>query len=87
MLDVYADFAKDVLAIPMVRGVKSATERFAGALDTYTIEAMMQDGKALQSGTSHFLGQNFGKAFDVKLSTKTTRNNTLGRPHGAYRPV
>ena len=70
MLDVYADFAKDVLAIPMVKGVKSATERFAGALDTYTIEGMMQDGKALQSGTSHFLGQNFGKAFDVKLVNK-----------------
>ena len=70
MLDVYADFAKDVLAIPMVKGVKSATERFAGALDTYTIEGMMQDGKALQSGTSHFLGQNFGKAFDVKFVNK-----------------
>jgi len=70
MLDVYADFAKDVLAIPMIKGVKSATERFAGALDTYTIEGMMQDGKALQSGTSHFLGQNFGKAFDVKFVNK-----------------
>ncbi len=70
MLDVYADFAEDVLAIPMVKGVKSATERFAGALDTYTIEGMMQDGKALQSGTSHFLGQNFGKAFDVKFVNK-----------------
>ena len=73
MLDVYADFAKDVLAIPMVRGVKSPTERFAGALDTYTIEAMMQDGKALQSGTSHFLGQNFGKAFDVKFVDKDNK--------------
>ena len=70
MLDVYADFAREVLAIPVVRGVKSETERFAGALDTYTIEAMMQDGKALQSGTSHFLGQNFGKAFDVKFVNK-----------------
>ena len=70
MLDVYADFAKDVLAIPMVRGVKSPTERFAGALDTYTIEAMMQDGKALQSGTSHFLGQNFAKAFNVTFADK-----------------
>ena len=70
MLDVYADFAKDVLAIPMVKGVKSANERFAGALETYTIEGMMQDGKALQSGTSHFLGQNFGKAFDVKFVNK-----------------
>lgn len=70
MLDVYAGFAKDVLAIPMVKGVKSANERFAGALETYTIEGMMQDGKALQSGTSHFLGQNFGKAFDVKFVNK-----------------
>ena len=70
MLNVYADFAKDVLAIPMVKGVKSANERFAGALETYTIEGMMQDGKALQSGTSHFLGQNFGKAFDVKFVNK-----------------
>lgn len=73
MLDVYADFAKDVMAIPMVRGVKSATERFAGALDTYTIEAMMQDGKALQSGTSHFLGQNFGKAFNVQFVDKENK--------------
>ena len=70
MLDVYADFARDVLAIPVVRGVKSETERFAGALDTYTIEAMMQDGKALQSGTSHFLGQNFAKAFEVTFLNK-----------------
>ena len=73
MLDVYADFAKDVLAIPMVRGVKSPTERFAGALDTYTIEAMMQDGKALQSGTSHFLGQNFAKSFDVTFLNKENK--------------
>ena len=65
MLCVYADFAENYMAVPVIRGVKSETERFAGALDTYTIEAMMQDGKALQSGTSHFLGQNFGKAFDV----------------------
>jgi len=65
MLKVYADFAEKYMAVPVVQGVKSETERFAGALDTYTIEAMMQDGKALQSGTSHFLGQNFGKAFDV----------------------
>ena len=73
MLDVYADFARDILAIPVVRGVKSETERFAGALDTYTIEAMMQDGKALQSGTSHFLGQNFGRAFDVKFVNKENK--------------
>lgn len=74
MLDVYADFAKEVMAMPVIRGVKSETERFAGALDTYTIEAMMQDGKALQSGTSHFLGQNFGKAFNVQFVDK---NNQL----------
>jgi len=67
MLKVYADFAEKYMAVPVVQGVKSETERFAGALDTYTIEAMMQDGKALQSGTSHFLGQNFGKAFNVQF--------------------
>ena len=67
MLNVYSDFAEQFMAMPVVRGVKSETERFAGAIDTYTIEAMMQDGKALQSGTSHFLGQNFAKAFDVKF--------------------
>lgn len=61
MLNVYAEFAEKYMAVPVVKGVKSANERFAGALDTYTIEAMMQDGKALQSGTSHFLGQNFIK--------------------------
>ena len=70
MLKVYADFAEKWMAVPVLQGVKSETERFAGALDTYTIEAMMQDGKALQSGTSHFLGQNFGKAFDVKFVNK-----------------
>ncbi len=73
MLHVYADFAEEVMAVPVVRGVKSATERFAGALDTYTIEAMMQDGKALQSGTSHFLGQNFGKAFNVQFIDKDNK--------------
>lgn len=70
MLKVYADFAENFLAVPVVQGVKSETERFAGALQTYTIEAMMQDGKALQSGTSHFLGQNFGKAFGVQYLNK-----------------
>ncbi|MBR1594630.1 MAG: proline--tRNA ligase [Alloprevotella sp.] len=70
MLKVYADFAEKYLAVPVVQGVKSETERFAGALDTYTIEAMMQDGKALQSGTSHFLGQNFGRAFGVQFVNK-----------------
>ncbi|MFK7926203.1 MAG: proline--tRNA ligase, partial [Bacteroidia bacterium] len=73
MLNVYGDFAEHTLAIPVVRGVKTARERFAGALDTYTIEALMQDGKALQSGTSHFLGQNFAKAFDVKFATKDNK--------------
>ncbi len=68
MLKVYADFAEEMMAVPVIQGVKSETERFAGALDTYTIEAMMQDGKALQSGTSHFLGQNFGKAFNVTFT-------------------
>lgn len=73
MLKVYADFAEKYMAVPVVQGVKSETERFAGALDTYTIEAMMQDGKALQSGTSHFLGQNFGKAFDVQFINKENK--------------
>lgn len=70
MLNVYGDFAERYMALPVVKGVKTANERFAGALETYTIEAMMQDGKALQSGTSHFLGQNFAKAFDVKFINK-----------------
>jgi prolyl-tRNA synthetase len=70
MLKIYAKFAEEYMAVPVIQGVKSETERFAGALDTYTIEAMMQDGKALQSGTSHFLGQNFGKAFDVQFLNK-----------------
>lgn len=70
MLDVYADFAENWMAVPVIKGVKTANERFAGALDTYCIEALMQDGKALQAGTSHFLGQNFAKAFDVKFATK-----------------
>ena len=73
MLHVYADFAENWAAIPMIQGVKSETERFAGALDTYTIEAMMQDGKALQSGTSHFLGQNFAKSFDVTFLNKENK--------------
>ena len=74
MLNVYAEFAEKYMAVPVIKGVKSANERFAGALDTFTIEAMMQDGKALQSGTSHFLGQNFAKAFDVKF---INQNNEL----------
>lgn len=70
MLDVYADFAENWMALPVVKGKKTPNERFAGALDTYCIEALMQDGKALQAGTSHFLGQNFAKAFDVKFTSK-----------------
>lgn len=70
MINVYAEFAQDYMALPVIIGEKTETERFAGALDTYTIEALMQDGKALQSGTSHFLGQNFAKAFDVKFADK-----------------
>lgn len=70
MLHVYADFVENWMAVPVIKGVKSANERFAGAEDTYCIEALMQDGKALQAGTSHFLGQNFAKAFDVKFSNK-----------------
>ncbi|WP_423149625.1 proline--tRNA ligase [Rubrolithibacter danxiaensis] len=70
MLEVYADFAENWLAVPVIRGVKTPNERFAGALETYCIEALMQDGKALQAGTSHFLGQNFAKAFDVKFTSK-----------------
>ncbi|RAU84143.1 proline--tRNA ligase [Pontibacter arcticus] len=70
MLEVYATFAEQYIALPVIRGVKTQNERFAGALDTYCIEGLMQDGKALQAGTSHFLGQNFAKAFDVKFATK-----------------
>lgn len=74
MLDVYSTFAEEWMALPVIRGVKTESERFAGAVDTYCIEALMQDGKALQAGTSHFLGQNFAKAFDVQFSTA---HNTL----------
>jgi prolyl-tRNA synthetase len=74
MLDVYAEFVEEYMAVPVIKGVKTPNERFAGAEDTYCIEALMQDGKALQAGTSHFLGQNFAKAFDVKFSDK---NNVL----------
>ena len=74
MLGIYATFAEDYMALPVIQGVKTENERFAGAVETYCIEALMQDGKALQAGTSHFLGQNFAKAFDVKYSTK---ENTL----------
>ena len=73
MLDVYADFAENWMALPVIKGIKTPNERFAGAEDTYCIEALMQDGKALQAGTSHFLGQNFAKAFDVKFSDKNNK--------------
>lgn len=73
MVNVYADFAEKYMAVPVIKGTKSANERFAGAIETYTIEAMMQDGKALQSGTSHFLGQNFAKAFDVTFVNKENK--------------
>jgi prolyl-tRNA synthetase len=71
MINVYANFAENFMALPVIKGYKSENERFAGALETYTIEALMQDGKALQGGTSHFLGQNFAKAFDVQFTDKT----------------
>lgn len=77
MLDVYAEVCRDVLAMPVVKGVKSASERFAGADETYTIEALMQNGWALQSGTSHFLGQNFAKAFDVTFQTDTNAQDLV----------
>ncbi|RYY67424.1 MAG: proline--tRNA ligase [Chitinophagaceae bacterium] len=73
MLDVYAQFAEEYMAVPVIKGVKTPAERFAGAVDTYCIEALMQDGKALQAGTSHFLGQNFAKAFEVKYLTKENK--------------
>jgi prolyl-tRNA synthetase len=73
MLNVYADFVENWMALPVIKGVKTENERFAGAVDTYCIEALMQDGKALQAGTSHFLGQNFAKAFDVKFSDKDNK--------------
>ncbi|MFT3824130.1 MAG: proline--tRNA ligase [Chitinophagaceae bacterium] len=73
MLHVYADFVENWMALPVIKGVKTESERFAGAVDTYCIEALMQDGKALQAGTSHFLGQNFAKAFDVKFSDKSNK--------------
>ncbi len=77
MLEVYADFAENFMAVPVIKGVKSANERFAGALETYCIEALMQDGKALQAGTSHFLGQNFAKAFDVTFLNKENQQELV----------
>lgn len=75
ILKIYADFAENFMAVPVIKGLKSANERFAGAIETYCIEALMQDGKALQAGTTHFLGQNFAKAFDVKFVDKTNRED------------
>src|SRR5690349_16772884 len=75
MLDVYADFVQETLAIPVVKGKKSEAEKFPGAVDTYAIEALMQDGKALQAGTSHYLGQNFAKAFDIKFSGRDQKQD------------
>ncbi|MEM0938787.1 MAG: proline--tRNA ligase [Bacteroidota bacterium] len=77
MLDVYATFAEEYMALPVIKGLKTESEKFAGAVDTYCIEAMMQDGKALQAGTSHFLGQNFAKAFDVKFTTKEGKEDLV----------
>ncbi|MEA4981175.1 MAG: aminoacyl--tRNA ligase-related protein, partial [Paludibacter sp.] len=75
MMNVYAEFAENFMSVPVLKGTKSANERFAGALDTYCIEALMQDGKALQAGTSHFLGQNFAKAFDVTFVDKNNKQD------------
>ena len=84
MLDVYADVAENVMAMPVIKGVKTHGEKFAGALRSYSIEAMMQNGLALQAGTSHDLGQNFGKAFDVQVSdARKASSITCGRPAGA----
>ena len=83
ILHIYADFAENFMAVPVVKGVKSANERFAGAEETYCIEALMQDGKALQAGTSHFLGQNFAKAFDVKFTDRRINWIMYGLPAGA----
>jgi prolyl-tRNA synthetase len=77
MLNVYSTFAENFMAMPVIKGVKTANERFAGAEDTYCIEAMMQDGKALQAGTSHFLGQNFAKAFDVTFLNKENKKESV----------
>ena len=74
ILDIYTKFLEETMAVPVLRGIKSENEKFAGAVDTYCVEALMQDGKALQAGTSHFLGQNFAKAFDVKFATKEGKN-------------
>ena len=84
MLDVYTEFAEKYMAIPVIKGVKSPSERFAGALETYCIESLMQDGKALQCGTSHFLGQNFAKALMFSLPTKPGSSIMFGQPPGVF---
>jgi len=84
MLDVYAEFAENFMGIPVIKGVKTENERFAGADDTYCIEGLMQDGKALQMGTSHFLGQNFAKAFDVKYTTREGKQEYVWPRVGEY---
>ena len=86
MVEVYATFAQEFMAVPVIKGLKTESERFAGAEETYCIEAMMQDGKALQAGTSHFLGQNFAKAFDVTYATKKENKRMYGPLHGEFLP-
>ena len=84
----YAEFAEEFMAMPVVQGTKTENERFAGAEETYCIEALMQDGKALQAGTSHFLGQNFAKAFDVKFATKRRKTRIcLGNFMGSFNSI
>ena len=87
-LDIYADFAEEFMAMPVIKGFKTESERFAGAEETYCIEALMQDGKALQAGTSHFLGQNFAKAFDVKFTAQRWKARLcLGNFLGSFYPI
>jgi len=86
MINVYAGFAENSMAIPVIKGYKSENERFAGAIDTYAIEAIMQDGKALQAGTSHFLGQNFAKAFDVQFTDKNGKLDYVWATSWEFRP-
>jgi prolyl-tRNA synthetase len=89
ILDLYATVSESVLAMPVVKGLKSESEKFAGALRTYSIEALMGDGRALQAGTSHNLGQNFAKAFEISFQARDksiSRSSTCGEPRGASRP-
>ena len=84
MINVYSEFAEKFMALPVIKGFKSESEKFAGAVDTYSIEALMQDGKALQAGTSHFLGQNFAKAFDVQFTDKTGKLEYVWATSGVF---